>query len=178
MFHNLPHFERSSIMRRDSASQFTVCSREDRWGCRHNPTINTSCVEAPAQQLSLGLQLPLQLTTVHPWCQLYGVIGDLRNFRITPNDTKRKAKMLVTTIDWIQWNTNSTLHSAFFNALKDSTSMPTPSMTPWKKTQQICWNDLSAFANAHHLVSLVGCHTWQAFCLQWFQYKYQMNTIS
>lgn len=82
-----------------------------------------------------------------------GVPGDLQNFRIRPNDTKRKAKMLVTTIDWIQWNTNSTLHSAFFKALKDSTSMPTPSMTPWKKTQQICWNDLSAFANAHHLVS-------------------------
>ncbi len=102
---------------------------------------------------------------VHPWCQL---MVSRVTCKISASTTQKgKAKMLVTTIDWIQWNTNSTLHSAFFRALKDSTSMPTPSMTPWEKAQQICWNDLSAFANAHH-ISSVGCHTQQAFCLQWF----------
>ena len=38
--------------------------------------------------------------------------------------------MLQTTMDWIQWKTSSTLHSAFFNAFSDFTSIPVPSMRP------------------------------------------------
>ena len=54
--------------------------------------------------------------------------------------------MLHTTIDWIQWKTSSTLHSAFFKDFKEVTSMPVPSMTPAQfckqtYTQETNWTD-------------------------------------
>lgn len=59
------------------------------------------------------------------WCCHDATINASATASLSP-----EANGLVTTMDWIQWKTSSTLHSAFFKALRESTSMPTPSITP------------------------------------------------